>query len=75
MVDIFNRVIAPWPPGDEIVLADGRSGVVVSCPPDDLTRPLVRIAFDVDGSTIVPEEVDLREREDLMPLSALPVAA
>ena len=75
VVDIFNRVIAPWPPGDEIVLADGRSGVVVSCPPDDLTRPLVRIAFDVDGSTIVPEEVDLREREDLMPLSALPVAA
>jgi len=75
VVGMFNKVVAPWPPGDEIVLADGRWGVVVSCPANDLGRPLVRVAFDADGQPIAPEEVDLREREDLLPLAALPVAA
>lgn len=75
VVEISNKVVAPYPPGDEIVLADGRSGVVVSCPPDDLARPLVRVALDADGVVVVPEEIDLREREDLLPVSAVAIAA
>lgn len=75
VVETFNKVVAPWPPGDEIVLADGRSGVVVSCPADELARPLVRIAFDAEGQATAPEEIDLRERADLLPLSGVPVAA
>ena len=75
VVAYFNKVVAPYPPGDEIVLADGRSGVVVSCPKNDLTRPLVRIGFDADGTRVEPEEIDLAEREDLLPSSLAAVVA
>ena len=74
VVKIFNKVVAPYPPGDEIVLSDGRRGVVVSCPPKQLDRPLVRIAWDADGERVDLEEVDLLERGDLAP-GAAPVAA
>lgn len=59
VVEIFKKVVAPYPPGDEVVLGDGRRGVVVSCPPDDLARPLVRL----EGTG---EEIDLRERPELL---------
>jgi HD-GYP domain-containing protein (c-di-GMP phosphodiesterase class II) len=67
VVEIFNRVVAPYPPGDEIVLADGRRGVVLSCPTADLTLPRVRVAWDADGAPAEPEELDLLEHPDLAP--------
>ena len=43
VVDVFSRLVAPFPPGVEIDLADGRRGIVVSVPEDELDRPVVRV--------------------------------
>jgi HD-GYP domain-containing protein (c-di-GMP phosphodiesterase class II) len=59
VVDVFQRVVVPYPPGSEIVLADGRSGVVVSVQDSKFTRPLVRIGFAPDGQPVEPYEIDL----------------
>jgi HD-GYP domain-containing protein (c-di-GMP phosphodiesterase class II) len=75
VVEIFNKVVAPWPPGDEIELADGRRGVVLSCPAGHLDRPLVRVGWDADGTAVEPEDVDLAVRGDLLPRPVLGAAA
>ena len=74
LVESFRRVVAPYPPGTEIDLADGRRGIVVSVPIVDLDRPVVRVAYSADGRRIEPEDIDLREHPDLVPL-ALQAAA
>jgi HD-GYP domain-containing protein (c-di-GMP phosphodiesterase class II) len=43
VVDVFARVLTPFPPGEELRLADGRRAVVVSVPEEALHRPLVRV--------------------------------
>ena len=43
IVNVFSKLVAPYPPGVEITLEDGRSGIVVSVPPNAVDRPLVRI--------------------------------
>jgi HD-GYP domain-containing protein (c-di-GMP phosphodiesterase class II) len=43
IVDVFSRVVAPFPPGVEVDLTDGRRAIVVSLPDDELDRPLVRV--------------------------------
>jgi HD-GYP domain-containing protein (c-di-GMP phosphodiesterase class II) len=43
VVSMFARIVAPFPPGVELRLADGRRAVVVSVPDDALDRPLVRV--------------------------------
>jgi HD-GYP domain-containing protein (c-di-GMP phosphodiesterase class II) len=60
VVGVFRRVVAPYPPGSEITLADGRRGVVVSFPVPQLDRPRVRVAWDAAGHPVDPYEVDLR---------------
>jgi HD-GYP domain-containing protein (c-di-GMP phosphodiesterase class II) len=59
LVAIFRRAVAPYPPGSEIVLDDGRVGVVVSVPPDRLEEPRVRIGWDADGQPVMPYELEL----------------
>ena len=60
IVESFRKVVAPYPPGSDIVLADGRRGIVVSVPTDDLDRPLVRVTFDPSDKQIDPYEIDTR---------------
>jgi HD-GYP domain-containing protein (c-di-GMP phosphodiesterase class II) len=55
MVEVFTSLVAPFPPGVEIELADGRRGVVVSVPERNLDRPLVRLLDGPDAQT----EIDL----------------
>jgi len=43
VVDAFCRVVAPFPAGTSVELADGRKGIVVSVPDGALDRPVVRI--------------------------------
>ena len=43
VVAVFARVVAPFPPGVELTLADGRKAVVVSVPEQALDRPRVRV--------------------------------
>jgi HD-GYP domain-containing protein (c-di-GMP phosphodiesterase class II) len=61
IVDIFRQVVAPYPPGHEITLDDGRRGVVVSVHPYGVEHPHVRICWDADGTEITPYEIDLIE--------------
>jgi HD-GYP domain-containing protein (c-di-GMP phosphodiesterase class II) len=58
VVDVFRRVVAPYPPGVEVELSDGRRGVVASVPPDDLCRPLVRVGWAAGGREVSPYELD-----------------
>ncbi len=58
-VATFRSVVAPYPPGSEIVLDDGRRGVVVSVRPGDLERPLVRIGWNERGAPVAPYELEL----------------
>jgi HD-GYP domain-containing protein (c-di-GMP phosphodiesterase class II) len=67
IVESFRKVVAPYPPGSEIVLSDGRRGVVVSVPTDDIELPLVRVSFDPSSKQIDPYEIDTRNEPDLIP--------
>jgi HD-GYP domain-containing protein (c-di-GMP phosphodiesterase class II) len=48
VVEAFNDLVAPFPAGDPIELADGRGGVVASVPYGNSDRPVVRVLGDGD---------------------------
>ena len=48
VVDVFRRVVLPHPPGFEVVLPDGRRGIVAAVDPYEPRRLTVR-AEDADG--------------------------
>lgn len=74
VVEAFLEVVPPYPPGNEIKLADGRVAVVVSCPPDHIDLPLVRVTHDANGNELeTTEDVYLTEKPELAPWT--PVAA
>src|SRR3954447_8177024 len=52
VVEVFRRVVTPYPPGVEVELGDGRRGVVVSVPQKELARPLVRVAWEPAGQRV-----------------------
>jgi HD-GYP domain-containing protein (c-di-GMP phosphodiesterase class II) len=43
IVDMFARRVAPFPPGIEVELVDGRRAIVVSVPEYQLDRPVLRV--------------------------------
>ncbi len=43
VVEVFARLVPPFPPGLEIRLTDGRRAVVVSVPEEALSRPRIRL--------------------------------
>ncbi len=59
IVDVFRQVIAPYPPGHEITLDDGRRGIVASVRPGAVERPHVRICWNADGAPVEPYEIHL----------------
>jgi hypothetical protein len=65
VVDIFRTVVAPYPPGGEVQLSDGRRGVVASVPVDRIDVPVVRIGWDEGGRAVSPYEVDMATVPDL----------
>jgi HD-GYP domain-containing protein (c-di-GMP phosphodiesterase class II) len=65
IVDVFKRVVAPYPPGVEVTLSDGTRGVVASVPPDALERPVVRVGWEPSGREVTPFDLDTAERPDL----------
>jgi HD-GYP domain-containing protein (c-di-GMP phosphodiesterase class II) len=67
VVDAFLELVAPYPPGSAIELADGRRGVVVSVPDGRPEAPLVRLLASGD-------EIDLAAQPELAPRAAAPVA-
>jgi HD-GYP domain-containing protein (c-di-GMP phosphodiesterase class II) len=70
---VFARVVAPFPPGCEVELVDGRRGIVVRVPEDELDRPDVRVITGPDA----PYELSLlRDRSiQIAGWGAAPVAA
>lgn len=65
VVDVFRRIVPPYPVGIEIVLSDGRRGAVASVALESIGRPVVRIGYDAAGRRVDPYELDLRDRPDL----------
>jgi HD-GYP domain-containing protein (c-di-GMP phosphodiesterase class II) len=61
VVTVFQHLVAPYPPGSEIVLDDGRRGVVVSVPETRFGQPLVRIGWDASGRPVAPYELELEK--------------
>ena len=53
--EVFTRRVAPFPPGFEVELVDGRRAIVVSVPEYALDRPVVRVI--ASGETLV--DIDL----------------
>jgi HD-GYP domain-containing protein (c-di-GMP phosphodiesterase class II) len=43
IVETFQKVVVPYPPGHEVTLADGRTGVVVDAPLETPLAPTVRV--------------------------------
>jgi HD-GYP domain-containing protein (c-di-GMP phosphodiesterase class II) len=61
VVEVFARVFAPFSPGAEILLDDGRRALVVDVPRESLDRPLVRVIDSTQG----PYELALAEHPAL----------
>ena len=73
LVDVFRRTIAPYPPGSEVTLHDGREGIVVRVDPKHIERPVVRVLTTPDGEATTPRDVNLAENDwiRLVPPTAL----
>lgn len=67
VVAILLEIVAPYPAGSELVLADGRRAVVVRVPAEQLDRPVVRVVADAAGAAVTPYELDLAVQPDLVP--------
>ena len=59
VVEAFSKLVAPFPPGLEVELTDGRRGIVARVPPEAVERPVVRVAWDAAGQRIEPFEIEL----------------
>jgi HD-GYP domain-containing protein (c-di-GMP phosphodiesterase class II) len=57
VVDAFSAVVAPYPPGQEVLLADGRRGVVVEVDLEDPLRPTVRARTPYGGVEEIPRAI------------------
>ena len=58
IIDVFSRLVAPFPPGVELELADGRSAVVVSVSEYALDRPVVRVINGPGAPLDIPLTAD-----------------
>lgn len=58
LIRAFRNIVAIYPDGLEVMLSDGRSGVVVKQNHELSTRPVVRI-FKENGMEVKPYDVDL----------------
>jgi hypothetical protein len=54
----FRAVVMPYPVGHEVVLPDGRTGVVAAVDPHDPDRPLVRVP---EGRGVEEVKVDMTQ--------------
>ncbi len=64
VVAAFRKVVAPYPVGTEITLADGRRGIIASVPTLTPDAPVVRITHAADGGLLDPFEVPLADLGD-----------
>jgi HD-GYP domain-containing protein (c-di-GMP phosphodiesterase class II) len=67
--DAFSRRVAPFPPGVEVELVDGRRAIVVSVPEYAIDRPVLRV---INGET--PVDVDLTQDPTIQIVGWTPAA-
>lgn len=60
MVDTFSRTVAIYPPGLEVTLNEGRTGIISAVNQSMPSRPRVRVMSE-HGVKVTPYEVDLAE--------------
>ena len=65
VVDTFRELVAPWPIGTEVLLSDGRRGIVASVPKGQLDRPTVRVVHTEGAQERAGVEIPLLEQPDL----------
>jgi len=63
--DKFLSVVLPYPIGQEVELSDGRSGVVSDVNERTPRKPVVRVLHDGQTRLESPDEIALREQEDV----------
>ena len=56
--EVFSSRVAPFAPGTEVDLVDGRRAIVVSAPELELDRPVVRVISGPDGAFDVSLQTD-----------------
>jgi HD-GYP domain-containing protein (c-di-GMP phosphodiesterase class II) len=61
VVAAFKKVVAPYPIGTEITLADGRRGIIAKVPFQAPDKPVVRMTHAADGGELDVFEVPLAE--------------
>ena len=61
VVAAFKKVVAPYPIGTEITLADGRRGIIAKVPSSAPDEPLVRVTHAADGAELDVYEAPLAE--------------
>ena len=64
-VDVFLEVVAPFPPGTEVELSDGRRGVVVEVTEGLMDRPVVRLFPEPGAPADEYEEIALIDHPEL----------
>ena len=65
VAEVFRELVAPFPPGSEVKLSDGRRGVVASVPEHALDRPVVRVQLSRNGSGPGFDEIALVDYPEL----------
>jgi hypothetical protein len=60
--DDFLRLVFPYPVGEEVVLSDGRKGVVGDVNPENPKQPVVRILYEGNTRVEDPEEIQVPNR-------------
>jgi HD-GYP domain-containing protein (c-di-GMP phosphodiesterase class II) len=65
VVEIFQSVVAPYPPGTCVVLSDGSIGLVTDVRPGAVRQPVVRVIADPSGVPVPPWEIDLSRVRDI----------
>jgi HD-GYP domain-containing protein (c-di-GMP phosphodiesterase class II) len=65
VVEVFEKSVAPYPPGTGVILSDGYRGIVKEIPKDAVARPIVRVVADPSGAEIPFREVELAREPGL----------
>ena len=65
IVEMFLKVVPPYPPGIEVTLSDGRSGIVAAVTPPRLDRPTIRVTAEAGGHPVKPYELSLLKERDI----------
>jgi HD-GYP domain-containing protein (c-di-GMP phosphodiesterase class II) len=75
VVEAFRKLVAPYPAGTEVELADGSRGIVASVPSEAPDEPTVRITHRPDGSQAEPVDVPYAELPPIAGPYTFPAAA